>query len=66
MNRCKLGIHKYKFITTQQVEGFLDKPIRNVYKCERCNKINYVGLLLSSKSHLDNTLKWTPKIDEDK
>lgn len=65
MNKCKLGIHKYIFMATQQVEGFEDMPLRNVYKCERCNKIKYEGLLLWSKTHLDNTLNWTPIINND-
>jgi hypothetical protein len=36
---------------------------REVSKCQKCNKINIIGYDIATNSHLDETLNWQPKLN---
>lgn len=65
--KCILGIHNYKYFTTQHarnvVDGFSMSPLtRDIKKCNKCGKVRVYGYDISTDAHNDKTLNWQPKI----
>lgn len=66
--KCKIGVHNYETIGTQNaigiVSGFSMSPLmREVKKCKRCGCVYFCGYDIATNAHLDETLDWQPKFN---
>ncbi len=66
--KCKIGVHNYETIGTQNVRGLvggfsMSQLIREVKKCKRCGKVHFEVYDIATKAYLDETFEWQPKLN---
>jgi hypothetical protein len=58
--KCKLGVHDYDTIGSQNARGVvggfsMTQIIREVKKCKRCGKVHCVGYDIATNADIDET-----------